>query len=629
MDQGPPTQSEDLVIRKWLETTHISASTREQFQADDIEVDIEDDVPKASSILSKRRRYNGYYEYQDDCADSVANMHLLDLTLLYACFSDMHVLLQRIGRDIHHLSCRKDGATKLVLNNPELPGIDILAALKATNLVLQNTVDSNVSGISDFMEMLSGMRQTMEGNQRQSTKKPAYWSPGLEVDAWNIALPGDDLFKGDRVQDPLTPPAKGFTLEYHDDIKDIDSPRLFVSSLSAAQKGPQSRRVVLDNLPGDTTTSQVFKCIRCYGGTVSLALTNSLCRLKSGKRTAIVEFVYPEAASDVVSYLHKNKIIFLDKEGNEHQPESYLVPTASYYHTEVNHCLLDKGCTRALCMPNFPEGAIWHLLCNIGTRHISHVQLSDDNNLVVEFTSLFETNQAEKLVRFGNMAIEYDPSTQGMCHVPDSSQGTMQDVHDSTKGTILYIEPNVLETTWNQAPFNTYHPVQTPAGTPSSQGTNTKVHKPTNVTHEDILAEYLSVDPSEVWSYLEDRRSFQDTTYKIIGSTIELTRHKWSWSISAEDDLKLVMANTLHDPDWADVWDEYFRAKGTVNLRTWEEYGLLAKHRRDCAAEQGLAEGTVPTCKGCSWGCRDLKSVPVPELVQDYSVFRRVQKAGD
>ncbi|EFY89968.1 hypothetical protein MAC_03950 [Metarhizium acridum CQMa 102] len=467
--------------------------------------------------------------------------------------------------------------------------------------------------------------QTMEATERPSPiKGPVFWTPPSEVDAWNIALPGDDLFNADATQEPSTLPNQGYIPKYHDDIKCIDSPRVYVScSPSAGKPGPQSRRVILDDLPSDVTTPQVLRSIRCFGGVISAVLTNSLKKANPRTKTAIIEFVYPEAAADVVSHFHSKKTVFLDSKGGEHQPEVYMIPTPSYFHTEANHCLLDRGCTRALFIPSFPEEAIWCLLCTIGTKHVNIVQLSE-GHLTIELTSLFAADRAEKQIRSGDAALGYDATEQGMCYIPDSSQGVMQDNYDSHNGFIAFADADILQTTWDREPYNRCR-TQPLHGTPTAKDA---IGHPPKPTHEEILAEYFSVDPSEIWSYLEDRRSFQDTTYNIVGSTIKLTRHKWSWSISAEDDLKLLMANTLHDPDWATEWDEYFKARGMVNLRTWEEYGLLAKHRRERAAEQGLAKGTVPICDECSWGCGHLKNVPVSRLIRDYSVCKGVNSEG-
>lgn len=481
--------------------------------------------------------------------------------------------------------------------------------------------------LSEFVEMLSGkIMQAMEEAQRQNPiKGPVFWTTPSEVDAWNIALTSDDVFKTDATQKPSTPPNQVYNLQYHDDIKCIDSPPVCVSCPSSADKlGPQSRRVILDNLPADVTIPQVLRSIKCYGGIISTVLANSLKKANTRTKTAIIEFVYPQAAADVVSHFHGNKTVFLNSKGGEHQPEVYVVPTPSYLHTEVNHCLLDRGCTRALFIPSFPEEAIWYLICTIGMKHINNVQLSD-GHLTIELTSLFEADRAGKEIRFGNTDMEYDATKHGMCYIPDSSQGEMQDNYDSHNGFIAFTDTNILQTTWDREPYNRYRP-QPLHETPTGKDT---IRHPSVPTYEETLAEYFSIDPSEIWSYLEDRRSFQDTTYNIIGSTIKLTRRKWSWSISAEDEVKLLMANTLHDPDWATEWDEYFKSRGMTNLRTWEEYGTLAKHRRERAAEQGLAEGIVPICDGCPWECEDLKKVPVPKFIQDYSACKHVDAEAE
>ncbi|KHN98945.1 Nucleotide-binding, alpha-beta plait [Metarhizium album ARSEF 1941] len=615
MAQNSLTRSEDFAVRNWLKAAENSPSVGWHVQAQSVREVFEEDVPKSSPVLARKRLCRAYRGSQGESADSVTNMHLQDLTQLSACFFDMHVILGRISRDLEHFSSRKDEASQLILDNTELPGSDILAALKATNPILRTTITTNTSDISDFMEMLCGIMQTMEGNDcPEAAGAPEFWAPISEGDAWNIALPSDDLFKTDALQKPSTPPSQGYTLKYHGDIKHVDSPRLYVSRPSSARNPrPQSRRVILDNLPGDITTCQVLQSIKCYGGVISAFLADSLIKASARKKTAVIEFVYPEAAADVVSHLHKNKVAFLDRRGDGHQPQTYVVPTPSYFYAELNRRLLSRGCTRALIMPNFPEGAIWHVLCTIGTRHISTVRLSQ-GHLSMEFTSLFEANRAEREIRHGNAAIGYDAAEQGMCYIPDSSQGRMQDNYDSHGGVIPFTEPDVLRTAWDREPYNTRRappPHDTPGG---------KLALSSKRTPEEILAEYFCIDPSEVWSHLQDRKSFKDTTDRSIGVAARLTRHKWSWSITAEDELKLklLMANTLHDPDWADKWDEYFRARDMINLRTWEEYGMLAKHRRECAEAQGLPEGMVPTCDGCSWGCVSLKSAPAPRLVQDY-----------
>lgn len=496
------------------------------------------------------------------------------------------------------------------------------------NTITLNAIETSISDISDFLEMLSGMRQTMEGDiQPKMVNVPtnwtrSFWTRPSNADAWDITKPGDEHIMTDSVEDACKIPTNEYTLKYYSDINNLDSPKLYMPRIQAKNQAvPLSRRVVLNNLPMDTTISQVLESIRCYGGVISVTLKNQLWKAPRVLKTAMVEAVYPEAAADIASYFQARRIMVLDSRGVGHRVDAYLIPTPSYYHSEVNHALLDRGCTRALCLPKFPEGAIWYLLQSIGTQHVYTVALRDGGNLVVGFTSLFEAGRADRLIRGGYIKLNYNAINQRMHYVPDSSQGNTNDLNND--GVINYIDPNILKKTWDLAPYNTYSPENT------HHITNAPAKEIPKPAHEEILADYFSIDPSEVWSYLEDRKSFQDTTYKIIGSTITLTRHKWSWSISAEDDMKLLMANTLHDPEWADEWDEHFRARGVVNLRTWEEYGMLAEHRRGQTEAQGLGEGLVPVCDGCAWGCGDLKSVPVPAVIEDYFVLNVVEGEDD
>ncbi|EHK50422.1 hypothetical protein TRIATDRAFT_297202 [Trichoderma atroviride IMI 206040] len=86
-----------------------------------------------------------------------------------------------------------------------------------------------------------------------------------------------------------------------------------------------------------------------------------------------------------------------------------------------------------------------------------------------------------------------------------------------------------------------------------------------------------------------------------------------------KDHTKLLLANTLHEPDWADHWDEYFRNRGEINIRTWEAYGMLAKHREEKVAKQGLDQGAVPKCEaGCEMECRDIKKTPVAAEIKKW-----------
>jgi hypothetical protein len=143
---------------------------------------------------------------------------------------------------------------------------------------------------------------------------------------------------------------------------------------------------------------------------------------------------------------------------------------------------------------------------------------------------------------------------------------------------------------------------------------------------QERLAIQYDIEENEVDSFLHDLENHQDTEYRLVGSNITITRRKWGWKTNTEDETKLLMANTLHDPDWAEQWDEYFLNRGEINIRIWEQYGRLARHRREKAAEQGLSLEMVPKCDtGCEMGCRDIKATPVAAVVKKYLDISKVR----
>ncbi|PHH85015.1 hypothetical protein CDD83_1038 [Cordyceps sp. RAO-2017] len=367
-----------------------------------------------------------------------------------------------------------------------------------------------------------------------------------------------------------------------------------------------SRRVLLTNLPPDVSAAQVLRAVHGYGGVVSASIVPDLGAPATGSRAAMVEFVYAASAAQYVEYARHRPQSFRAADGSVHTAAVHLIPTLSYPHATGDHRLLQKNGTRALAFSNFPPAAIWYVLCLVGTRRVSNVQYNEQTGeLTLEFESLFDANRALDTVE------RRLPLTlrRARCKT-DSSQewpSIVQDVHDHVPSTHI-------EQQWNRPPYNTHDYPRQEAPPPAAPE-----RKPASPTPREKMAAQYDVSPSRLSSYIAERDAFEETEYRIIGSTIKLTRRGWGWSISAEDDMKLLMANALHEPDLADEWDRHFAAHDSVNLRTWERYGLLARHRRERAAEQGLEEWRVPQCgAACEWGCCSIKAAPVPRAVAQY-----------
>ncbi|KAG5982711.1 hypothetical protein E4U55_001501 [Claviceps digitariae] len=458
-------------------------------------------------------------------------------------------------------------------------------------------------------------------------------------------------------------PTASYTLRYHDNVLAMETPRLFMPWPRPNPNGAcPSRRVVLGALPSDTNARQVLRAVgRCYGGIVSVLVADdptswSWSRSRSShhqkNKTAVVEFVYAQAAAEFASRAHAQPLALRDGSGTAHVVSTCLVATPSWHLDERAHGSLSAGATRALCMPGFPVGAVWQLIGMLGSKAISRVECVGESAggggggqgeggdadasccLTVEFVSLFEAHRAEQLLweaRAG-ACIRYDARANHMRYAADSSQLLRLGAHAAspahTDACTPYIDPDALQSTWDQPPYNTVRP-QCPMTTPVSVSTSRS-------RREAIIARSMDMSIAELRHHTHHLNTNTNTNtlpppthYKIIGTTITLTRHPHCWTISQQDDLKLHMAHTLHHPDWALYWDTYFSDRGLINLRRWERYGMLAAHRRRVLAERDQdrdqadkpCKGIVVPCEAdCGWpdGCRPLRETAVADAVREW-----------
>ncbi|PFH63448.1 hypothetical protein XA68_10040 [Ophiocordyceps unilateralis] len=398
---------------------------------------------------------------------------------------------------------------------------------------------------------------------------------------------------------------------YHQDVVEMPWPRLFMGSPPAPDgEKAISRRVVIRNLPPDTSAAQVLRAV-CRGEGVVAASTHPDlgARPDHAAKAAELIFVHADQAEQFVRHFRMRPVFFLAQDRTRYQAEAWLVPTPTWPNSRERDWL-EAGFTRAFSLPNMDVGAVWRAVSIAGIPFISGVRYDErrEGVLTIEMTSVCEAVRAHDAIRsaLGHRGWYCDQAWWNSAEC----------IHDERELVIQHVDSTELVRAWNRAPYNrldTAEEVQQPQADdgPAPEATPRRTR---------ALAETLDVSPSQLSSYLAERENnFQDVEYKVIGSTIKLTRRAWSWSVSADDDLKLLMHNTLHEPDWEDEWDRHFEAHGSINLRTWERYGMLAQHRRKRAAEMGLEEWRVPPCNGtCPWGCQDLKDASVPEVVKQY-----------
>ncbi|KAG6000091.1 hypothetical protein E4U21_005855 [Claviceps maximensis] len=644
---------------------------------------------------------------------AVVSIPAARLAELFRLLHDASAILERARRDLDSFPEKQKRVVALINNemkqseaadtaNTEMSmdmDVDmhaVVALYEAAGPAVIDALETGISAAAVFrarvFSAVRGSSSTLSGAGEHLALAPA------------LALADKD----EHVSTAAATGSMPYALRYHADVRAMqtESPRLFMPWPQPDSSGAcGSRRVVLGGLPPDTNTRQVLCAVgRCDGGVVSVVVADDptsrrrsrgpspspspgSCRTRG--KTALVEFAYPHAAADFASRTRAQPLAVRDRSGTAHVVPTSLVATPSWHMGELTRGLLRAGATRALCMPGFPVGAVWHLLTTLGSGVISRVEAGgvaagadkDDAMrcccLTVEFVSLWAAHRAEQLLRGrrrepgrqvrsrsrsrSRTRFRYDADANHMRYTADSSQllnvvaaaaagaddparhsehkdvarlDTRMHVSDDfTRGPACsppctpYMHPDALARTWNQQPYNTVRAgtpppawdrpalMHAPPGPPSPSSAG---HHPHNQIHDDD----------------DDTHAPACTThYKIIGSTITLTRHPHSWSITHQDDLKLHMANTLHDPDWADHWDAYFSARGAVNLRRWERYGMLAAHRRRVLADRAstsaldsdprAARGSarVPRCEpGCGWpgGCRALGETAVADVVRTW-----------
>ncbi|KAL7935435.1 hypothetical protein V8C35DRAFT_333935 [Trichoderma chlorosporum] len=410
------------------------------------------------------------------------------------------------------------------------------------------------------------------------------------------------------VDTPRQDSAVRLSLEYQPGVAGIFAP--------TPTTGAKSHRVILKNLPPDATLSQVSRGIKCHGGLAGIMMLNTAPIFGNDTRTVMLEFMHPQSAANFTHAINTSPLLYKAKNGDVYSADAWLISSSSYGFGRLNKWLFDNERTRVLLLKGFPKECIWYFISAIGLNNVVYANYDEtDDGLTVEFTTLFQANKADWLISSGKFSDFYNfdhENAKFRKFLEDPTNMATSRLHPRQMESPVTQRPgDDLEEVWNRHPYNDYLPPHLRKAAAQAG--------PTRLSLKARLALQYDIDESEVDDYLDDLEKYKDTEYRLIGSSITLTRRKWGWSISAEDENKLLLENTLHEPDWAEHWDEHFKLCGEINRRKWEHYGMVAKHRREKAEEQGIGLDDVPKCpKGCEMGCRDIKAVPVAAVVKKF-----------
>ncbi|KAF7560342.1 hypothetical protein G7046_g3796 [Stylonectria norvegica] len=384
-----------------------------------------------------------------------------------------------------------------------------------------------------------------------------------------------------------------------------------------------SRRIVINSLPVWLTYRQALDGIQGEGGVLNITFVDTKNVCYPGRKSAVVEFDNAEAARTYVAFTMKKPIFFAGPHGFNYPAEVSMILTKTFTRNDFIEGLRVVDATglkagRSIVIAHFPKEAVWYFLCMIDHQFIVRVHYNKSTipgvhgNLGLELTSLFQATRVRNMLRNGLVGVYKLSEVNVIYNIENPSDQFTQDLYTMKGNLIPFVEVDHLAKEWNNAPFNMHWPTAPMTQNPSQYLIPRKPAP--KATHKELLAEDLSTTVEELDNApeIEIYKSFRATEYRIVGSAIQISRRAKGWSIAMEDEIKLLMANTLTNPAWADFWDGHFECSKTTNLRKMNEYGELAQHRRQVAAKKGVDPSTNPQCgkSWCKWCNVDRKEVP-------------------
>ncbi|KAF7532623.1 hypothetical protein G7Z17_g13619 [Cylindrodendrum hubeiense] len=360
-----------------------------------------------------------------------------------------------------------------------------------------------------------------------------------------------------------------------------------------------SRRVLLSNLPKGITPAQILKGVRGLGGLLQIYKINAGKITGDGTDMAMLEFHWPSTALEYTLYLMKKPMYYMDAKGVKYRAGVEHVPTRSWpvSSNEQHHgCVKseDFPTGRSLRFTHFPQGGVWYFIDQIGTKNIIEVSymkaddLYKDGTLTVEFTTVFEAGRVRTLVEeFEFKFYKLTHPRKIIAFYSDAECRTDSLWKTTNKHIIPHVPVDHLALKWDVRPWNMLWPtsfVNFPAPSiprkpvPASTKPETALLKSLNINIHSV--EQDEGKTCYAWGH----------RYAIVGTTIRIYSRDKRWTIAQKNDVDSLFASTSNIPEYSKFWDTYFANNDMINVRKWEEYAKIARHRREKSAEQGLQD---------------------------------------
>ncbi|KAH7150377.1 hypothetical protein B0J13DRAFT_606044 [Dactylonectria estremocensis] len=372
---------------------------------------------------------------------------------------------------------------------------------------------------------------------------------------------------------PLSPP------KYHDSIL-ADG----IDQICKPTTIPESRLVIIGNIPEGIPPSQIIKGVCGRGGLLYISMFQHHDASTGGKSVTALQFRFASAASAYAELIRKNPIYYLDAEGNKHRADVQHVQTSSfsapYSGSPINGLPLrdDAPSGRCVGFSHFPEACVWDFINRIGLDRIIDLSYEETDHmgkhgiLIIELGASFDARHLCRKVQedgfdYYTVGGENDGNRGIRLSYCDSDRpdGLLGSTNDHC---IPHIPADHLTLKWNHQPWNKTRGI--------SSIWKVMLRKPETFCNPNSCLPVYYVGSHYYIRDREIRKQHRRNAHQDVSLD--------------QEDIDRLLATTLHNPSWATLWDKYFDANQKLNLRKCDEYAMIANHRRLKAEEQGLGD---------------------------------------
>lgn len=415
------------------------------------------------------------------------------------------------------------------------------------------------------------------------------------------------------------------TLDYHEDIQQVDYPLIYRGNIATSEP-LDSRRVLFNNLPITINPLQVTRTAAAFGQIISTS--GVILEPQSGATLVLVDFADAIAATWCVTAVNSTNGLFVSEAGDCYTVGAWAIPTPSFPIPPDLVASLGDGKARTILVSPIDEECVWFLTKAIAPPGlILDVEYYAEKQCVVfEFSSVRMALAASAEIYSGllDFLVEDKNVDIEIKSVPDKYM---------SGDASIWFPVDHLEQRFNRPPYNVYWPDTYYYVLTKRNLSLREKRRIRSDSSFETLADRESTD--EFWTDEstvdgEDGVRGRQRPAKKLRYVWHIFRptysDKWNYSYpntATRPDERLMDSEPEVDAELTRKWQSLFHNRETVGFHGWARYGKLARHRRQLAAEQGIAAGSgvIPQCDGtCEFGCRDISATPRSDQIDKFLV---------